>query len=157
MIRCLPKQFWLLCLGSFVLAGWLGYLLGAKPKQQQLVTMDFYGWDIDGNQVAATDQHNTRLFDIKPYEATRQAGTSETLVFTPDRSDRYFAKAENVKWRTKEDYLRFIDGLEAQLTRQAPGRKRFWGSLFKDYRKSAGMADKNKFEYPVIFEKRQSK
>ena len=165
MLRCLPRLFPLWCFVVAALFAGLGYWLGAKPAPPTIlpapkitpptvtITLDFYGYDVEGKRVDAHDEKNTTpLNTTSLYEITRDVNTEETITFLPDDAKRYAIKHEKVKWRSNVEHKLWLDQQEANLIGLAPDSRNLWKKLFKGYRDSTSYKGKTKFDYPVIFE-----
>ena len=163
---CWPVHFpskWLACFGVALFAGTVwGFthqkplVVPAKPAVVKSITLDFYGFDLEGNPVDAQDQHQSPMRIKTLYELTRTMGWKESLTFTPDAWELYNVKSEDVVWRSNAEHQKWLDQKEAQLVRLTPSRSKRWHDIFQGYRVSTNRSDKAKFDYPVIFEKRKS-
>lgn len=158
---CWPAHFAKKWLAFFAVALAVGTILGIlnpKPKLPpvRLITLDFVGFDVEGNPVNAIDQDKILLSPTSGYELSKPVGFEKTLIFTPDTVERYEVKNERVTWQSNIQHQLWLDNLEKQLIFRAPDRKQRWHDIFKVYRVSTGRTDKAKFDYPVIFEKRKT-
>ncbi len=166
---CWPAHFAKKWLAFFAVALAVGTILGilnhkpkpvapvlVKPPAVKDITLDFFGFDVEGNPVNAKDADGILLSPNSGYESTKTLGSKRTLMFTPDKSGPYEKKQEEVEWRSNKEHQLWLDHLEAQLILRAPERKQRWHDIFSGYRVSTERVGKSRFDYPVIFEKRKT-
>jgi hypothetical protein len=157
-IRCLPRWFWPICLGCFLLAAW-GGRRWFKPAPTPLppppitkITLIFHVYDTRGRELSGalltgpTDRVARQRVEGSNCQLTKTQGSTLDLIFAYQGKQ----KVEHVVWRSEGEYRRWLErNLLENLKALDPSyNKQNWLGIADRFRRRAAPT---KYDYPVVF------